>query len=129
MKPKQQIQELLKEHNPQLSVTGLVKVSASGAEAAPDSDVESPETYVGYDRADSFLSPGGLKQDVPHAYTAPKHLELNQWGFAGTWTDRAQAASLDSARGKNRLPVPCAGCASGAGAGGEWKAGSLPGED
>ncbi len=96
----QQIQELLKEHNPQLSVTGLVKVSASGAEAAPDSDVESPETYVGYDRADSFMSPGGLKQDMPHAYAAPKHLEQNQWGFVGTWTDRAQAASLDSAHGK-----------------------------
>ena len=30
----QQIQQLLKEHNPQLSVNGLVKVAATGAEAA-----------------------------------------------------------------------------------------------
>ena len=96
----QQIQQLLKEHNPQLSVNGLVKVAATGAEAPPDSDVESPETYVGYERADSFLSPGGLKQDVAHIYSVPKHLELNQWGLAGTWTDHAQVASLDSARGK-----------------------------
>jgi cytochrome c biogenesis protein CcdA/thiol-disulfide isomerase/thioredoxin len=95
----QQIQELLKEHNPQLSVNGLVKVAATGAEAPPASDVESPETYVGYDRADSFLSPGGLKQDAAHAYSIPKHLELNQWGLSGTWTDHAQVASLDSARG------------------------------
>jgi hypothetical protein len=29
----QQIQQLLKEHNPQLSVNGLVKVAATGAEA------------------------------------------------------------------------------------------------
>jgi cytochrome c biogenesis protein CcdA/thiol-disulfide isomerase/thioredoxin len=96
----QQIQELLKEHNPQLSVNGLVKVAATGAEAPPDSDVESPETYVGYARADSFMSPGGLKQDVAQVYSIPKHLELNQWGLSGNWTDHAQVASLDSARGK-----------------------------
>jgi cytochrome c biogenesis protein CcdA/thiol-disulfide isomerase/thioredoxin len=96
----EQIQELLKEHNGQLSVNGLVKVAATGAEAAPDSDVESPETYVGYDRADSFLSPGGLKQDAAHVYSLPKHLELNQWGLSGNWTDHKQVASLDSTRGK-----------------------------
>jgi cytochrome c biogenesis protein CcdA/thiol-disulfide isomerase/thioredoxin len=96
----QQIQQLLKENNPQLSVNGLVKVAATGAEAAPDSDVESPETYVGYARADSFLSPGGFVQDAAHVYSIPKHLELNQWGLSGNWTDQAQVASLDSARGK-----------------------------
>jgi cytochrome c biogenesis protein CcdA/thiol-disulfide isomerase/thioredoxin len=96
----QQIQQLLKEHNPRLSVNGLVKVAASGAEAPPDSDVESPETYLGYDRADSFLSTGGLKQDVAHVYSIPQHLELNQWGLSGNWTDQAQVASLISARGK-----------------------------
>jgi hypothetical protein len=96
----QQIQTLLKEHNGQLSVNGLVKVAATGAEAPPDSDVESPETYVGYERADSFLPAGGLKQDVANLYAPPKHLELNQWGLAGTWTDHAQVASLGSPRGK-----------------------------
>jgi cytochrome c biogenesis protein CcdA/thiol-disulfide isomerase/thioredoxin len=96
----QQIQDLLKEHNGQLTVNGLVKVAATGAEAPPDSDVESPETYVGYERADSFLSPGGLKQDVANLYSIPKHLELNQWGLAGNWTDHAQVATLNSARGK-----------------------------
>jgi cytochrome c biogenesis protein CcdA/thiol-disulfide isomerase/thioredoxin len=96
----QQIQQLLKENNPQLSVNGLVKVAATGAQAPPDSDVESPETYVGYERADSFLPPGGLKQDVAYVYSIPKHLELNQWGLSGNWTDHAQVASLDSMRGK-----------------------------
>jgi cytochrome c biogenesis protein CcdA/thiol-disulfide isomerase/thioredoxin len=96
----QQIQQLLKENNPQLSVNGLVKVAATGAEAAPDTDVESPETYVGYERADSFVSPGGLQHDSAHLYTAPKHLELNQWGLLGTWTDGPQVAILNSARGK-----------------------------
>ncbi|MGP0075980.1 MAG: cytochrome c biogenesis protein DipZ [Bryobacteraceae bacterium] len=96
----QQIQDLLKERDGQLAVTGLVKVSATGAEAPPDNDVESPETYVGYERADSFLSPGGLKQETAHVYSLPKHLELNQWGFGGNWTDHPQVAILDSMRGR-----------------------------
>jgi cytochrome c biogenesis protein CcdA/thiol-disulfide isomerase/thioredoxin len=95
-----QIQELLKERNGQPPTGALVDIAATGAEAPPDSDVESPETYVGYDRADSFMSPGGLTRDAPHLYSVPEHLELNQWGFTGTWTDRAQAASLDSAPGR-----------------------------
>jgi thiol-disulfide isomerase/thioredoxin len=96
----QQIQALLKERDGQLPANGLVKVAATGTEAPPDSDVQSPETYVGYERADSFLSPGGLSQDAAHLYSVPKHLELNQWGFAGTWTDKAQVANLDAAPGR-----------------------------
>jgi hypothetical protein len=96
----QQIQELLKERNGKLAADGLVTVAAAGAEAAPASDVESPETYVGYERADSFLSPGGLRQDMPFLYAAPAHLELNQWGLVGTWTDASQVATLKSAPGK-----------------------------
>jgi len=95
-----QIQELLKERNGPLTATGLVTITAAGAEAPPDTDVQSPETYIGYDRADSFMSPGGLKQDVSHAYAFPKHLELNQWGLSGAWTDRAQVAVLDAVPGK-----------------------------
>jgi cytochrome c biogenesis protein CcdA/thiol-disulfide isomerase/thioredoxin len=96
----QQIQALLKERDANLSVSGLVQVAGTGAEAPPDSDVESPETYVGYERADAFLSPGGLKQDAAHVYSLPKHLELNQWGLGGNWTDHAQVAVLDAARGR-----------------------------
>src|SRR5271163_2123082 len=88
-----QIQELLKERDGQLAVNGFVKVTATGAEAPPDSDVQSPETYIGYDRADSFLSPGGLEHDAPRLYSLPKHLELNQWGLSGTWTDAPQVAT------------------------------------
>jgi cytochrome c biogenesis protein CcdA/thiol-disulfide isomerase/thioredoxin len=95
-----QIQELLKERNGQPPSSELVNIAATGAEAPPDTDIESPETYAGYDRADSFMSAGGLSHDAPHLYSAPEHLELNQWGFSGTWTDRAQVASLDSAPGR-----------------------------
>ena len=37
---------------------------------------------------------------VPFTYSIPPHLELNQWGLAGTWTDRPQVAALKSAPGK-----------------------------
>jgi cytochrome c biogenesis protein CcdA/thiol-disulfide isomerase/thioredoxin len=93
------IQELLKENNTKLTFNGGTQVSGAGTEAPPDSDVESPETYVGYDRADSFLSPGGFVKDAAHTYTVPQHLELNQWGLSGNWTDQAHVATLNSTPG------------------------------
>lgn len=94
------IQELLKERNGQTTFSDTVKVSGSGAEAPPDTDVQSPETYVGYERADAFMSPGGFRQDKPFRYSVPEHLELNQWGFSGNWTDGAQQATLTATPGK-----------------------------
>ncbi len=52
-----------------MSPRGIVAVNASGAEAASDkANVESPETYVGYDRAENFVSPSGVVQDASHVY-------------------------------------------------------------
>jgi len=95
-----EIQELLKERNGAVPNSALVQVAGVGAEAAPNEDVESPETYIGYKRAESFLSPGGLVQDAAHSYSAPKHLELNQWGLSGNWTDSEESATLNSSPGK-----------------------------
>lgn len=94
------IQELLKERNGQISFNDAVQVSGTGAEAAPDSDVQSPETYIGYERAESFMSPGDFKRDTAHRYSAPKQLELNQWALSGNWTDAAQVATLNALPGK-----------------------------
>jgi cytochrome c biogenesis protein CcdA/thiol-disulfide isomerase/thioredoxin len=96
------IQDLLKERNAQQALPGgIVSVQAQGAEAAPDmDDVKSPETYVGYERAQHFASPGGLNQDDPQLYTIPTHLELNQWALAGKWIDQGQIAALASSKGR-----------------------------
>jgi cytochrome c biogenesis protein CcdA/thiol-disulfide isomerase/thioredoxin len=94
------IQELLKEQNGALTFTDTVKVTGTGAQAPPDTDVQSPETYIGYDRAENFMSPGGLQKDIPLTYAIPQHLELNQWALSGNWTDGAQVATLNSASGK-----------------------------
>jgi cytochrome c biogenesis protein CcdA/thiol-disulfide isomerase/thioredoxin len=98
----QWIQQLLKERpNEQSLPGGIVNVSAQGAEAAPDTgEVQSPETYVGYERAQNFASPGGFKQNKASLYTIPASLELNQWALAGNWIDHDQMAVLASPQGK-----------------------------
>jgi cytochrome c biogenesis protein CcdA/thiol-disulfide isomerase/thioredoxin len=98
----QWIQELLKERRGEQSLPGgIVTVSGQGAEVAPNADeVQSPETYIGYARAQNFASPGGLKQDTANLYTIPASLELNQWALAGDWIDRDQAAILAAPGGK-----------------------------
>ncbi len=88
------IRSLLEEANRKPLPSPATNVAATGTEAAPDSgDVNSPETYVGYDRAENFASPGGLKHDVPQLYQAPPTLTLNQWAFTGKWNDARQIAT------------------------------------
>ncbi len=89
----QWIRTLLKEANQPIP-EAVTHIAASGTEAAPDSDdVQSPETYVGYARAQDFASPGGLNQDDPQLYRAPASLKLNQWAFDGQWKDEDQVAT------------------------------------
>jgi thiol-disulfide isomerase/thioredoxin len=60
----QWIQQLLKERAAKTMPGGMVNVHAQGVEAAADmSEVQSPETYVGYDRAEHFSSPSGIMPD------------------------------------------------------------------
>jgi thiol-disulfide isomerase/thioredoxin len=79
----------------------LVSVDAQGAEADADlGSLKSPETYVGYARAERFASPGGAAKDVRRVYTAPARLSLNRWALSGTWTVGSAAAVLDEAGGR-----------------------------
>ena len=95
-----EIQALLREQGDAVSASGLVTVTGDGAEAPAANDVKSPETYVGYDRAENFVSPGGMHGDVSRVFVVPRHIGLNQWGLAGKWTDRAEGATLDQAPGR-----------------------------
>jgi cytochrome c biogenesis protein CcdA/thiol-disulfide isomerase/thioredoxin len=90
----QWIRTLLEEANHTPLPQAATKIAASGTEAAADSnDVQSPETYVGYARAQNFASPGGLNQDDPELYKTPAGLNLNQWALAGRWKDEEQVAT------------------------------------
>jgi cytochrome c biogenesis protein CcdA/thiol-disulfide isomerase/thioredoxin len=95
----QEIQELLKEAgNPNIPQS-LVTVNASGVEAAASvNDDQSPETYIGYNRADNFASPGGILENESHVY-ASASLQLNQWSLTGDWTVRGENAVLDRGDG------------------------------
>ncbi|HEY4254158.1 MAG TPA: cytochrome c biogenesis protein DipZ [Roseomonas sp.] len=93
------IQALLAEANGRPAPTGLVTVTAAGAEAASDEgNVRSPETYIGYERAENFVSPGGAAENQPRNYTAGTP-RLNEWGLSGDWTVGAEHAQLDAADG------------------------------
>jgi thiol-disulfide isomerase/thioredoxin len=95
------IQELLMENGAQSLASGTINVSANGVEAAPDhADVRSPETYVGYHRAEHFASAEPIAQDSRKVYTLVPRLSLNQWGLAGSWKVGSESAVLQTAPGK-----------------------------
>ena len=95
------IQRLLAEAGQDGFDRELVSVVAQGLEAPADWDnVRSPESYLGYDRSETFASPGGAARDTPRAYTAPPRLALNQWALEGDWTIRGQGAALNRPAGR-----------------------------
>ncbi|MDM0086590.1 MULTISPECIES: cytochrome c biogenesis protein DipZ [unclassified Variovorax] len=100
-KSEQVIQQLLAEAGRGRVPGDLVKVEASGAQAAADgANVQSPETYVGYQRAEHFVSTGGFAKNQPHRYAGPATLLLNQWALAGDWRVGAQSAVLARSGGR-----------------------------
>jgi len=89
------IQQLLAEAGATNIATGIVSVTASGSEAAPNlRNIRSPETYIGFNRAENFVSAGGLMQDAPKNYTLTENLRLNEWGLVGKWHVSKEHARL-----------------------------------
>jgi cytochrome c biogenesis protein CcdA/thiol-disulfide isomerase/thioredoxin len=98
----QTLRELLTEAGyTDLPPPGVESAKAVGVQAAADeAHDQSPETYVGYRRAENFSSPGGFAPDRPNDYVAPNTPTLNQWALSGTWTVDAEKAVLRAAPGK-----------------------------
>lgn len=93
------IQDLLAEAGSLKAEKSNVKPDVKGAEAAPDLDhVRSAETYIGYERASSFVSPEGLKGDTAQSYTKAEP-KLNEWSLAGNWTVGTEQAMLNQKGG------------------------------
>lgn len=92
------IQQLLREAGAKQVADGITDVKAAGVQQAPDmSDVRSPETYVGYERAENFTSPGGAVKDTVTDYRAPTSPSLNNWGLAGRWNVGPEQATATQA--------------------------------
>ena len=89
----QMIQTLLKEaHQGLLTVNDkLVQVSGSGATAAATDNPRSPETYLGYARAQNMA--GTVKRNQPANYRTADTLKIDHWALAGKWRITADSAS------------------------------------
>ena len=95
------IQQLLREAGAEGIGDDLVSVADDGFEAQADwATLQSPETYLSYEQAQSFASPGGAKLDEPRAYSAPDSLRLNEWALAGDWTVARRASVLNGGGGR-----------------------------
>ena len=78
---------------------GYVSGMHRGVEAAASHDPTlSPETYVGYARAENFAS-GSVAHDEAWNYQAPRVLGPNQWALAGRWSVHDESAQLEHAGG------------------------------
>jgi hypothetical protein len=62
--------------------------------------VRSPETYLGYERAENFASPGGEARDRVRDYAAPRQLAVNDWGLSGAWRVGGERATLAANSGR-----------------------------
>lgn len=81
------IQQLLREAGAKNVASGLIDVDAKGVQQAPDlNTVQSPETYLGAQRAEHFVKSGPLA--------------LNNWTLDGQWNVGGQQVTLDQAGGR-----------------------------
>jgi len=94
------IRQLLSEAGQKNLPGGYVEPNAQGAEAAGSGDaMRSPETYVGYTRAENFAG-GQMAHDNSLTYHAPPTLMANQWALDGRWSVGDENARLDSPDGR-----------------------------
>ncbi|OIN46357.1 cytochrome C biogenesis protein [Pseudomonas azotoformans] len=81
------IQQLLREAGAKNVAGGLIEADAKGVQQVPDmNEVQSPETYLGSQRAENFVKSGPLA--------------LNNWTLQGQWNVGGQQATLDQSGGR-----------------------------
>lgn len=98
------IRQLLMETGQDLSTIPLAPINGTGIEAEADwGNLRTPESYVGYGKADGFASPGGIARGSSRDYVAAPKLSLNRWDLAGRWTVGREFATLDSSSGSIRF--------------------------
>lgn len=96
----QMIRSLLEENGEKIKVAEI-EIKSTGVTAKSDLQaIRSPETYLGYDRAENFMStPRNFVIDRVATYKSPKDLPLNTWSLDGQWkveTERSVSKSRKS---------------------------------
>jgi hypothetical protein len=95
------VQQLLREAGGEGISDDLVPVPTEGFELQADwANLETPESYLGYEQAQNFAAPGGARRNELRTYDTPDALRLNQWALAGDWTVGGKACVLDVAGGR-----------------------------
>ena len=95
------IQELLAEAGRGGFDRQPVSLEARGLEAPADwRSLRSGENYIGYERTQNFMSPGGAVMDKPRMYELPAILRLNEWALSGDWTLKKENAVLTQPNGR-----------------------------
>jgi cytochrome c biogenesis protein CcdA/thiol-disulfide isomerase/thioredoxin len=95
------IRELLAENGHTLSADDSIQTQKSKISALPlSSGSRSPETYLGFDRAENFVSLTEKINDVPVDYLAASTLKPNQWTIQGQWVISEEKISLKKPKGK-----------------------------
>lgn len=94
------IQTLLRLAGGKDTSTAISQVHGQGVEQAASRQTDiSPETYLGYQRAENFAS-APVVQDSAADYAASPLLSLNHWALAGNWTIGAERATLNTPDGR-----------------------------
>ena len=95
------IQMLLREAGRENVPDDFVSVADEGFEAQADwQSLGSPETYLGYQQGQNFVSVDRAELDQPHQFDIPDRLERNQWALSGNWTLGPGASVLNDADGR-----------------------------
>lgn len=61
------------------------------------SSAQTPETYLGYARAENFASTQSVSKDISAHYSFPETLKMNQWALQGDWSIYADRIIANSA--------------------------------
>jgi thiol-disulfide isomerase/thioredoxin len=98
------IRKLLAEAGQDLSGIPVAPLDATGVEAQADwANLQSPEAYLGYGKAQNFTSPGGLLRNRRITYAPAPSLAVNNWDLSGNWAATREFAVLDKPGGAIRF--------------------------
>ena len=61
---------------------------------------QADQPYIGYERAENFVSAEPIAQDSHKVYSTLPRLSLNQWTLGGSWRVSRESAVLQAAPGK-----------------------------
>ena len=102
------IQQLLAEAGQSGVDQAIVPVEGVGIEVQADwENLRTPETYVGYQQAERFASPGGARAGHAARLRRARAASASISGrLAGDWTVNRGSAVAERARRADRLPLP-----------------------